>query len=148
MRESGFSTSPSTVNVQLSGSDVRAGIRPLLRMNINAVGVVSSSSRCSGVSATSGRSPITTSLSLLPGKLRYVGPFFGAGAAGADAIDIVITESAIFVVRVYGVDEGVFGLADVYRLGRSQQRMRSRLRALGGRALEDAVAAILAPPVE
>jgi hypothetical protein len=32
-----------------------------------------------------------------------------------DAIDIVVTEEEIFVVHVYGVDAGTFGMADVYR---------------------------------
>src|SRR6476469_5181976 len=52
-----------------------------------SIGVVSSSRRYSGVSATSGRSPSTTSLSALPGKLRYCGPFgaaLGEGDAAAD----------------------------------------------------------------
>ena len=46
-----------------------------------SIGVVSSSSRLSGVSATSGFSPSTTSLSFLPGNFRYCGPFGAAGAA-------------------------------------------------------------------
>src|SRR5689334_14566654 len=46
-----------------------------------SIGVVSSSSRLSGVSATSGLSPSTTSLSFLPGNFRYCGPFGAAGAA-------------------------------------------------------------------
>ena len=78
-------TSPSMVIFHLSGSLVSSGVCPLLRMKNFSVGVVSSSSRLSGVSATSGLSPRTTSLSFLPGNFRYCGPFGAAGAAGGDA---------------------------------------------------------------
>ena len=73
-------TSPSIVIFHVSGSLLSSGIVPLLRTKNFSVGVVSSSSRFSGVSATSGRSPSSTSLSLLPGNFRYCGPFGAAGA--------------------------------------------------------------------
>ena len=76
-------TSPSTVIFHASGSLLSSGMLPLLRTKNFSVGVVSSSSICSGVSATSGRSPSSTSLSLLPGYFRYCGPFGAAGAGGA-----------------------------------------------------------------
>jgi hypothetical protein len=78
-------TSPSMTIFQVSGDAAASGTRPLLRTKNLSVGVVSSSSTCSGVSATSGRSPSTTSLSLLPGKLRYCGPLGAAGAAAGCA---------------------------------------------------------------
>ena len=60
------------VDGELPGVRVRggSGIWPLLRMKNFDVGVVSSSSRCSGVSATSGLSPSTTRPASLPGKLQ------------------------------------------------------------------------------
>ena len=74
-------TSPSTVIFQASGSLVGSGISPLLRMKNLDVGVVSSSSRCSGVSATSGRSPKTTRPESLPGNCSGCGPLGAGGAA-------------------------------------------------------------------
>ena len=70
------------VSFQASGSPVGSGGCPLLRMKNLGVGVVSSSSSCSGVSATSGLSPNTTRPASLPGKLSLCGPF-GAGAEAA-----------------------------------------------------------------
>ena len=78
-------TSPSMVIFHLSGSLASSGVCPLLRMKNFSVGVVSSSSRLSGVSATSGRSPSTTSFSFLPGNFRYCGPFGQRAAAGGGA---------------------------------------------------------------
>src|SRR4051794_6408739 len=79
-------TSPSMVIFHVSESLASSGVCPLLRMKNFSVGVVSSSSRLSGVSATSGRSPSTTSPSFLPGNFRCCGPFgAAAGAAGAGA---------------------------------------------------------------
>ncbi len=75
-------TSPSMVIFQASGFFVSSGSCPLLRMKNFSIGVVSSSSRLSGVSATSGLSPSRMSFSFLPGNFRYCGPF-GAAAAGA-----------------------------------------------------------------
>ncbi len=58
-----------------------------------------------------------------------------------DAVDVVVTAEAVFVVHVYGVNAGIFGLADVYRVAgdSSLARVVRRLRALGGRTLEPAV---------
>jgi hypothetical protein len=72
-------TSPSTASFQESGLAGASGICPLLRMKNFSVGVVSSSRSCSGVSATSGRSPRTTRPGFLPGKLSGCGPFGAAG---------------------------------------------------------------------
>src|SRR6185295_867817 len=52
-------TSPSIVIFHASGFFVSSGNCPLLRMKNFSIGVVSSSSRASGVSATSGLSPST-----------------------------------------------------------------------------------------
>jgi hypothetical protein len=62
-----------------------------------------------------------------------------------DAVDVVVTDDAVFVVHIYGVDAGIFGLADVYRVAGSSSlpRVVRRLRALGGRTLEPAVRAAL-----
>jgi hypothetical protein len=62
-----------------------------------------------------------------------------------DAVDVVVTADAVFVVHIYGVDAGIFGLADVYRVAgaSSLPRVVRRLRALGGRTLEPAVRAAL-----
>jgi hypothetical protein len=62
-----------------------------------------------------------------------------------DAIDVVVTEDAVFVVHIYGVNAGIFGLADVYRVAGAAAlpRVVRRLRALGGRTLEPAVRAAL-----
>jgi hypothetical protein len=55
-------TSPSMRIFQARGSPVTgSGTWPLLRMKNLSAGVTASSSRCSGVSATSGRSPCTIS---------------------------------------------------------------------------------------
>src|SRR5690606_15582444 len=55
----GRSTSPSTMHDHSSGSAGGGGNRPLLRTKKREAGVVSSSRRLSGVSATGGVSPIT-----------------------------------------------------------------------------------------
>ena len=78
-------TSPSMANFHASPSFDSVGIWPLLRTKNFAVGVVSSSSRCSGVSATSGRSPSTTRPSSLPGNFKNCGPFGAAEGGAADA---------------------------------------------------------------
>ena len=62
-----------------------------------------------------------------------------------DAVDVVVTEEAVFIVHIYGVNAGIFGLADVYRVAGSSSlpRVVRRLRALGGRMIEPAVRAAL-----
>ncbi len=62
-----------------------------------------------------------------------------------DMVDVVVTEDAVFVVHVYGINAGIFGIADVYRVAGSATipRVVRRLRALGGRTLEPAVRAAL-----
>jgi len=80
-RSSGALTSPSIRIRQASGLAAGSGIWPLLRMKNFEVGVVSSLRRCSGVSATKGCSPSTTSPGSLPGKRS------GAGPEAAPALD-------------------------------------------------------------
>lgn len=64
-----------------------------------------------------------------------------------DAIDIVVTETEIFVVHVYGVDAGVFGMADVYRWTSATRHtrivgaIRRRARPIAS-AVEAALAAL------
>ena len=62
-----------------------------------------------------------------------------------DVVDVVVTADAVFVVHIYGIDAGIFGLADVYRMAgtSSLPQVVRRLRALGGRTLEPAVRAAL-----
>ena len=76
-------TSPSTLIFQPSASVVSSGRPPLLRTKNRPTVVVSSSSKCSGVSATSGLSPRTTSPLSLPGKSRNCGPLPWANATGS-----------------------------------------------------------------
>src|SRR5262245_45169259 len=77
-------TSPSTVSFQALGSLAGSGSWPLSRTKNLSVGVVSSSSRCSGVSATSGRSP-STPLVALAGEAQVLRPLRRAlGVCGRD----------------------------------------------------------------
>jgi hypothetical protein len=75
-------TSPSIVIFHASGLFVSSGNCPLLRMKNFSIGVVSSSSRLSGVSATSGLSPSRTSLSFLPGEFQVLRSLWRGGGGG------------------------------------------------------------------
>lgn len=72
-----------------------------------------------------------------------------SACTSVDAIDVVVTEEEIFVVHVYGVSEGVFGRADVYRWAASTRHTRIvgslRRRASG---IVSAVTAALAALAE